>query len=75
MFTDVLGMVCGTIVLYACGVTWLKVITGMPPAKVLAVGMVPFLIGDAIKIAAAAAIARALRPVVRVTGYEARIAN
>jgi biotin transporter BioY len=34
------------------------------------VGMVPFLIGDALKIAAAVAIAKALRPVVRVSGYE-----
>jgi biotin transport system substrate-specific component len=47
----------------------LKIVTGMTPAKALAAGMVPFLIGDALKIAAAAAIAKALRPVVRVAGY------
>ena len=67
--TDVLAMICGTLVLYACGVSWLKTVTGMPLPKALAVGMVPFLIGDAIKIAAAAVIARALRPVVRVADY------
>jgi biotin transport system substrate-specific component len=68
--SDVLAMICGTVVLYACGVSWLKIVTGMSPAKALALGMVPFLIGDALKIAAAAAIAKALRPVVRLPGYE-----
>jgi biotin transporter BioY len=37
------------------------------------VGMVPFLIGDALKIIAAAAIARALRPIVRVAGSALRV--
>jgi biotin transport system substrate-specific component len=69
---DVLAMICGTLVLYACGVSWLKIVTGVSPAKALALGMVPFLIGDALKIAAAAAIAKALRPVVRIPGYEIR---
>ena len=61
---DVAGMLLGTALLYACGICWLKVITGLSWAKTLAVGMLPFLIGDALKIAAAAAIARALRPVI-----------
>jgi biotin transport system substrate-specific component len=64
--SDVLVMICGTLVLYACGVSWLKIVTGMSPAKALALGMYPFLIGDALKIAAAAAIAKALRPVLRI---------
>lgn len=63
---DVLAMICGSIVLYACGITWLKIYTGMTLAKTLVVGMYPFLIGDALKIAAATAIARALRPVIKV---------
>ena len=63
---DVLAMICGTLVLYACGISWLKIVTGMSPAKALALGMYPFLIGDALKIAAAAVIARALRPVLRI---------
>ena len=70
---DVLAMICGTAVLYACGVTWLKILTGMTWAKTLTVGMYPFLIGDAIKIAAAALIAKALRPVIRVAGSESRV--
>ena len=70
--SDVLAMICGTLVLYAFGVSWLKIVTGMPPVKALALGMFPFLIGDALKIAAAAAIAKVLRPVVRVPGYAFR---
>jgi biotin transport system substrate-specific component len=65
---DIIAMICGTIVLYACGVTWLKTLTGMPWPKALAVGMYPFLIGDALKIAAAAAIAKAIRPILQIEG-------
>ena len=64
---DVVGMLAGTIVLYACGVTWLKTLTGMPWPKTLAVGMLPFLIGDVLKIVAAAAIAKAIRPIIQVS--------
>jgi len=68
-------MICGTIVLYACGVTWLKTLTGMQWSKALAVGMYPFLVGDALKIVAAAAIARGLRPIIRIAGYELRVTS
>ena len=61
---DVLAMLCGAILIYACGVTWLKVLTGMTLSKTLAVGMYPFILGDALKIAAAVPIAKALRPVI-----------
>ena len=62
---DILAMICGTAVLYACGVTWLKVLTGMTLSKTLVAGMYPFLIGDALKIVAAAVITGALRPIIR----------
>ncbi|MEA3435160.1 MAG: biotin transporter BioY [Thermodesulfobacteriota bacterium] len=64
MIYDVFAMICGCIIIYVCGVTWLKVLTGMTLAKTLTVGMYPFLIGDVLKIAAAAAIAKSLRPVI-----------
>jgi biotin transport system substrate-specific component len=54
--------VAGTVVIYACGVTWLSIVTGMTVVQSLIVGMVPFLLGDAVKIAAALFIARSLRP-------------
>ncbi len=64
-WTDIVAMVCGSLLVYGCGVPWLKVVTGMPLSKALAVGMVPFLPGDALKIAAAIPVVRALRPIVQ----------
>jgi biotin transport system substrate-specific component len=63
--TDIIAMLCGSAILYACGVSWLKILTDMSWTKSMAVGMYPFIIGDALKIAAAAAIARVLRPVLQ----------
>ncbi|CAB5099964.1 Substrate-specific component BioY of biotin ECF transporter [Olavius algarvensis associated proteobacterium Delta 3] len=64
---DVVAMIIGTAVIYAMGVSWLKILTGMTWGKTLAVGMLPFLIGDALKIAAAVPISKALRPIVNKT--------
>lgn len=64
-FFDVIAMICGSIIIYACGVTWLKILTGMTWGKTLAVGMYPFVVGDALKIAAAVPIAKTLRPIIR----------
>ena len=47
-------MVLGNLVIYSVGVSWLMNSTGMDLRAGLAAGMTPFLIGDAIKIAAAA---------------------
>ena len=47
-------MVLGNVVIYAVGVSWLMNATGMDLSAGLKAGMTPFLIGDAIKIAAAA---------------------
>ena len=72
---DVMAMVAGTLVIYAFGVSWLKVVTGMSFSKALTVGMLPFLIGDALKIAAAIPIARALRPMMEGTFAAVRAAE
>jgi biotin transport system substrate-specific component len=61
---DIVAMVAGGVVVYAIGLSWLKILTKMSMAKTLAVGMLPFLPGDAIKIAAAVPIAKSLRPVI-----------
>lgn len=63
LFADVFAMAVGAAALYACGVPWLMAVTGLPFGKAVAAGMLPFLLGDALKIAAAALIARALRPI------------
>ncbi len=68
MAGDVAATVVGSLVVYAMGVTGLAVVTGMPAAKALAVGMYPFLIGDALKIAAAATLAKTLRPILAQAG-------
>jgi len=60
----VFAMICGSTVVYAFGVSWLKAMTGMDWTKAVSVGMLPFLIGDVIKIAVAVPIARTLRTVI-----------
>ncbi len=61
---DIIAMVCGSLIIYAFGVSWLKKLTGMTLAKTLALGMFPFIPGDALKIAVAVPIAKALRPII-----------
>ena len=67
LIRDIIALTIGTLVVYACGVPWLKYVTGMDWNKALALGMVPFLIGDLIKIAAAIPISRTLRPILNRT--------
>ncbi|MEZ0396708.1 MAG: biotin transporter BioY [Anaerolineales bacterium] len=50
--TSLLPFVSGTLVIYACGAGWLALSVGL--TKALAWGVLPFLIGDAVKIALAA---------------------
>lgn len=47
-------MIVGNLVIYAIGVTWLKFAIGADWATAVALGATPFLLGDAIKILAAA---------------------
>ncbi len=49
-------MVLGNLVIYSIGVLWLMASTGYSLSTALAKGVVPFLIGDALKIAVAAAL-------------------
>jgi biotin transport system substrate-specific component len=63
--TDILAVVIGSLVTYAFGAPWLKVVTGMTWAKALMVGMVPFLPGDALKASAAVVLARSIRPMMK----------
>lgn len=53
--TSIIPFLVGTIVIYICGVTWLAVVLGSF-SKALAAGLLPFLIGDAIKLIAASAL-------------------
>ncbi|HEY3447578.1 MAG TPA: biotin transporter BioY [Myxococcales bacterium] len=51
--TTVGAMVLGSVVIYACGAAWLAIFIGAKAAVVQ--GVLPFLVGDAIKIGAATA--------------------
>lgn len=64
---DILAMLLGSIILYACGVTWLKMVLGLTWPQALAAGVYPFIPGDVVKIMAAAPLARALRPYIHKT--------
>lgn len=75
VYVDVIAMICGTAIIYVFGVTWLQQLTGMTLSKTLAVGMYPFLIGDALKIAVAVPIAKALRPVIRTSRSRFRVSS
>lgn len=55
------GMALGTITLYTVGTAWFMVFTGSELIAALAACVLPFLIGDIIKIAAACALALPLR--------------
>jgi len=59
---DVSAIVLGSLAIYLIGVPWLKVVTTLSWTKTLMVGMVPFLVGDAVKGAAAFILARSTRP-------------
>jgi len=63
-----LGMLLGTAVLYAVGTAWFQFSTGNGLAASLALCVLPFLPGDAVKVAAAAALAVPLRRAVAASG-------
>ena len=50
--TSVLPFLIGTVIIYVCGVAWLTFVLGSF-SKALSAGLLPFLIGDAIKLLAA----------------------
>lgn len=63
--TDVINLIAliiGNILLYLVGVPWLKVVAHLSWGAAWAAGLVPFIIGIVIKIAAAVALGRVLVP-------------
>jgi len=51
--TSIIPFLIGTVIIYACGVTWLAIVVGSF-SKAITLGLVPFVIGDVIKLVAAA---------------------
>ena len=62
---DILSVIIGSLVIYGLGVPWLKMVTQMSWPKTVIVGMIPFLIGDAVKASVALILARAIRPALK----------
>ncbi len=58
----IIAVVIGSLVIYGLGVPWLKTVTNMSWNKALALGMLPFLPGDAMKAVVAIVLTRAVRP-------------
>jgi biotin transport system substrate-specific component len=50
--TSLIPFLIGTVIIYICGVTWLSTLLGSF-SEAIAAGLLPFLIGDAIKLVAA----------------------
>ena len=62
-FWEIIAVIIGSLAIYGLGVPWLKMVTKMSWPKTFIVGMVPFIIGDAVKASVALILARAVRPI------------
>ena len=60
-----MALITGNIILYACGVPWMKWVLKISWAKAVALGLVPFIPGLVIKVAAAAILVQVLRPLLK----------
>jgi biotin transport system substrate-specific component len=63
--SSISAMLLGSIAIYACGVPWLMFSLGVPLAEALELGLYPFVIGDLLKLMAAAVLLPAAWSVVR----------
>lgn len=63
-WADAAAVLAGSLAIYALGVPWLKLVTGMTWTKAFLAGMAPFVFGDSVKAACALVIARSVRPAV-----------
>ncbi len=54
LLTSALAMLPGSVIIYLVGATWLGVVLRASPATAIAYGVTPFLIGDLLKLIAAA---------------------
>jgi biotin transport system substrate-specific component len=62
----IISMLAGTLIIYICGVTQLSLVADLSLQKALSVGVLPFLPGDAIKIAAAAIVTVKIRDSIKI---------
>ncbi len=62
LLKNIAALIAGNVLLYLVGVPWLKVVTKLPWSGALAAGLIPFIPGIIIKIAAAVIVAQVLLP-------------
>jgi biotin transport system substrate-specific component len=67
---DVVAVALGSLVIYACGIPWLKLVTAWSWDKALSVGLAPFVLGDAVKAIVAVMLSKALRPMMDRSGRQ-----
>ncbi len=60
---DIIAVMTGSLIIYAFGVPWLKMMTKISWDKAYIVGMIPFLPGDALKAGVSIILARSTRPI------------
>ena len=60
---DIFAGIVGVMLIFICGVPWLKIVLGVDWGKAFSLGMLPFLIGDVLKVIVAASLAPKLRSV------------
>lgn len=63
--------VIGFTVIYACGIPWMKAVTGISWQAALVSGFLPFIVGDIIKDIAAVSLAKPLYRIVNAKDYQA----
>ncbi len=61
VWQDAIAMFCGLIVLFMCGLPWLKFTLGYSISKTLAIGLSPFILVSVLKIISAVTIVKAIR--------------
>ncbi|MCP4296353.1 MAG: biotin transporter BioY [Proteobacteria bacterium] len=64
LLMDMAAGLAGSLLVYACGVPWLKYVFGIGWEKAFMLGMVPFIFGDLLKILAAPFLVTSLRPLI-----------
>ena len=64
-FRDLAALITGNLIIFGLGIPWLKLVLKLSWDKSLTLGLLPFLIGNFIKIIAALALIQVLRPLLK----------
>ena len=62
---NIFALIAGSLIVYAAGVPWLKIVTGMSWEKSFILGMYPFIPGDIVKIIAATLLTNKIKPYIK----------